>query len=338
MSFTTIACIFLFAFWLAIYAKQVISLITDLIFAPAFKMRVKTISLFGLTFFLEEDDKWKVSFLKPAPLIQHDVRRDTRKNIEGANARNCLFLQITGLAVLTIATAAVCFLFRHIFFKNSKSIPEYLAFAFACGMIFQTLLRLTNLLLTHLVFMKRMGGYIDSLLDRIRAGETFSQLDLKPIEQLGFKKITFVERALYYPIYMSFLAEIGDTAAMYHPSHERMEYRRDKEFGVYEALEYYWLIYYFSAVEPDKANADLLMQKLGNVLYDDKLPNGRRVLAYYVFEHEHDIIRAEKLVTEGFAALDAGNLSNAERILERALLTQLNTRIIKAKFNTDTRL
>ena len=336
MSFLEIAGVYLICFWLSVYAKQILLLITDIIFAPLFKMKVKMISLFGLTF-LWEEEKWKVSFIKPEPLIQHDVRRDTRKHIEGSDRNNCLHLHLVHLAVIFIAAAAVCFVFRGLLFKSNKSILEHFAAAFAWSMIFQVLWRIHVIVCTHLIFMKKMGGYIDSLLDRIRNGETFTQLDLKPINELGFKNITFLDKKLYYPIYMSYLAETGETQAMRAPSHEMMDQLKEKEFSVYETLEYYWLIYYFSSVEPNKVYADLLMYKLGNVIYDDEMANGKRVLAYYTFEHEHDLKRAEELVTEGFAAIESGNLSNAERILERFLLTQLNTQIIKAKFNTDTR-
>ena len=337
MSLCAIAGAFLLAFWLTFYAKDILLLVTDIIFAPLFKLKVKMVSLFGLTFFMEEE-KWKISFLKPELLIQHDVKRDPRKHIEGSDGNRCLHLNLVQLTVIIIAAAALCFVFRGLFFKRGKSVPEYLAVAFACGMVFQVLWRIHVIVCTHLVFMKKMGGYIDSLLDRIRSGETFTQLDLKPIDQLGYKNITIIDKKLYYPIYMSYLAETGKTWDMHQPSGEMMEHLRDKEFTVYEALVNYWLIYYFSVVSPNKANADILMEKLGNIIYDDKLANGRRVLACYTFAHEHDLERAEELVTEGFAAIESGNLSNAERILERSLLTQLNTQIIKAKFKTDIRL
>lgn len=336
MSFWTIAGIFLLAFWLAFYVKDILLLITDIIFAPLFKLKVKMVSLFGLTFFMEEE-KWKISFLKPEPLIQHDVKRDTRKHIEGSDKKNCLYLHLVHLAVIIIAAAAVCCVFRGLLFKSGKSIPEYLAAAFCWGMVFQVLWRIRVIVLTHLIFMRRMGGYIDSLLDRIRSGETFTQLELKPIDQLGYKNISIVDKKLYYPIYMSYLAETGKTWDMHQPSGEMMELFRDKEFSVYETLSYYWLIYYFSSVRPNKANAGILLDKLGNVIYDDNMANGKRVLAYYTYEHEHDLARAEELVTEGFAALEVGNASNAEKILERSLLTQLNTQIINSKFNTDIR-
>ncbi|MBP5581046.1 MAG: hypothetical protein J6X85_04555 [Ruminococcus sp.] len=337
MSFVTIVGIFLSGFVPAYFAKQIIMLITDLIFAPLFLMRVKTVSVFGLTFFMEEE-KWKISFIKPEPMIQHEVRHDSRKVIEGSNAKNCLYLHLVQLAALIIAAAALCFVFRGLFFKSDKSVFEYLAVGSACGIIFQVLWRIHVIVCTHLIYMKRTGGYLDSLLERIRNGETFTQLDLKPLEQSGFKKITFLDRKIYYPIYMCYLAETGNTQAMHEPSAEMMEHFRDKEFTVNEVLAYYWLIYYFSAVVPNKENADILLEKLGNIIYDDNLANGKRVLAYYVFEHEHDLERAEQLVTDGFASLEAGNFSNAERILERSLLTQLNTLILNAKFNTYTGL
>ena len=101
MSLCAIAGAFLLAFWLTFYAKDILLLVTDIIFAPLFKLKVKMVSLFGLTFFMEEE-KWKISFLKPEPLIQHDVRLDTRKNIESSDGNRCLRLHLVDLAVIII--------------------------------------------------------------------------------------------------------------------------------------------------------------------------------------------------------------------------------------------
>lgn len=338
MSVKTIVSIFLMASLPAMYTKDIILLIADFIFAPLFRFRVKMVSFFGLSFILEEEDKWKFSYTKKIPLIQHSVLRDTRKPIDSFNDKDSVFLNIIEGIVLISASSAVCFAFRELIFKSGKTIPEYFAVGFACFMLLFSLKYVLITVYVHLIVMKRLGGYVEQLIGRLKHGETFSALDLKPVSELGFKNPTFVEQEQYYMVYMGYLAETGNTEAMRQPSHMVMERMRERDFILQDGLKYYWLIYYFSDVEPNKANADLLLQKIGNVIYDDNLPNAKRVLAYYVFNHEHDLERAEELVTEGFAALESGTFTNAERILERSLLTQLNTRIIKAKFNTDTRL
>lgn len=337
MPVKTIVSIFLTAFLAAMYVKDILLLITDFIFAPLFRLRVKMVSFFGLSFILEEEGRWKASFAKKSALIHHNVLRDTRKPIDSFSDKDSVFLNIIEGIALVSASAAVCFVFRELFFKSGKTVMEYFAVGFACGMLFFCVKYVLITLYVQLIIMKRLGGYVDQLIKRLRNGETFSALDLKPVSELGFKNPTSVEEEQYYMVYMCYLAETGDTKAMYQPSHVMMERLRERDFLMQDGLKYYWLIYYFSDIEPDKANADLLLEKLGNVICNDKLPNARRVLAYYVFDHEHDLERAEELVTEGFAALDSGTFTNAERILERSLLTELNTRIIKAKFNTDTR-
>jgi hypothetical protein len=333
--FIHIALFTVFFWWLAILTKCIVLLITDLIFAPLFNMRVKSVSLFGLTLHIV-DEKWTFSLMKPSPSIQHKVVWDLRKPNNQYNDKDSFRLRLMELFLFIIATAAVCFIFRGMIFKAHRNIYELFALYYACGLVFQLFWRIYVLVCTQKL-LKGMGEYINSLLSRIRSGETFSQLELKPINELSFKNITFVHKQLYYPIYMGYLADTGNTRDMCAPSHEMMEHYRDKEANLYQMLSYYWLIYYYSVVEPNKVNADLLMEKIGDSIYDDKCANGKRVLACYTFAHEHDLERAEELVTEGFAALESGNLSNAEKILERSLLTQLNTQIINSKFNTNFR-
>ena len=338
MSVKTIISIFLTAFLAAMYVKDILLLITDFIFAPLFRLRIKMVSFFGLSFILEEEGKWKASFTKKIPLIQHNVLRDTRKPFESFSEKDSVFLNIIEGISLVSASTAVCFAFRELFFKSGKTVAEYFAVGFACGMLFFCVKYVLITLYVQLIIMKRLGGYVEHLIDRLRQGETFSALDLKPVSELGFKNPSPVEEEQYYMVYMGYLAETGNTEAMRQPSHMMLERLRERDFILQDGLKYYWLIYYFSDIEPDKANADLLLRKIENVIYSDNLPNAKRVLAYYAFDHEHDLEHAEELVSEGFAALEAGTFTNAERILERSLLTQLNTRIIKAKFNTDTRL
>ena len=61
MSFVTIAVIFLSGLVPAYFAKQIIMLITDLIFAPLFLMRVKTVSVFGLTSWRKKSGRFLLS-------------------------------------------------------------------------------------------------------------------------------------------------------------------------------------------------------------------------------------------------------------------------------------
>ena len=168
--------------------------------------------------------------------------------------------------------------------------------------------------------MKRLGGYINTLLSRLRKGEDLAALNLQPVEMLPYDNPTNAEKILYYQIYMAHLAACDRYENMRGPSHQAMAYIMNHDYFSQETLAYYWLIFYFSEVEPNEENAKAIIR-------NDKDSNARRVLAYYMFNIQHNPERAEALVTEGFAALNTSHCLPTERELERKLLTKLNQRI-----------
>lgn len=327
MSFPEKAGIFITGFLLfAVIAKEIIGLIADFILAPLFGMRVKGVSFFGLAFNLQ-DNKWVASKHKATALIQHDVRFDDRKPMEEYDEKKSQALQLTTTIIKLLAAAAICFACRSFFVKDKKSPLDILVISFALGMILQALTSLGIFLYTNLVLMKRLGGYINTLLSRLRKGEDLAALNLQPVEMLPYDNPTNAEKILYYQIYMAHLAACDRYEDMRGPSHQAMAYIMNHDYFSQETLAYYWLIFYFSEVEPNEENAKALLTNLGDIIRNDKDSNARRVLAYYMFNIQHNPERAEALVTEGFAALNTSHCLPTERELERKLLTKLNQRI-----------
>jgi hypothetical protein len=331
MSFLEKAGIFITGFLLlAVIAKEIIALIADFILAPLFGMRVKAVSFFGLAFNLQ-NGKWVASQHKKTALIQHEVRFDDRIPVEEYSDKKSKWLQLTTTVIKILAAAAICFACRGFFSKDKKSPLDILIISFALGMVLQALTSLGIFLYTHLILMKRLGGYINTLLSRLRKGEELSSLNMQPVEMLPYENPTKTEKILYYQIYMAHLAATDNYEAMRSPSHQAMDYIMSHDYLTQETLAYYWLIFYFSEVEPDEKSAKALLEKLGDIIRNDKDPNARRVLAYYMFNIQHNAERAEALVTEGFAALNTARCLSTERELERKLLTKLNSRIIEHK-------
>ncbi len=312
---------------IAVLASELVGLVANLIFAPLFGMRVTTISFFGLEFTIS-DNKWTKTFHKLSPIIQHDVRFDSRKPVESFSDKKADMLQlVTVIAKFTVAVL-ICLLFRDIFTKTGAyNMLDLLKVSFATGMVFHALFSLGIYLYTNLVLMKRLGGYINTLIKRLRQGESFASLDMKPVEELGYKNPTKTEQLLYYQIYMGYLAAVGNYDGMCEPSHQAMNFLIDREYFVQDTGSYYWLIFFFSEIEPNIPLTDMLLKRLGDVIKSDRDANAKRVLAYYFFNIRRDFISAQQMVDAGLQALNSNSGLATERELERQLLNELNERL-----------
>ena len=226
-------------------------------------MRVKSVSFFGLAFNLQ-NGKWVASKHKKTALIQHDVRFDDRIPVEKYDDKKSKWLQLTTTVIKILAAAAICFACRGFFAKDKKSPLDILVISFALGMVLQALTSLGIFLYTHLVLMKRLGGYVNTLLSRLRNGEELSSLNMQPVEMLPYENPTNTEKILYYQVYMAHLAASDNYEAMREPSHQAMNYIMNHDYFTQETLAYYWLIFYFSEVEPDEQSAKALLEKLGD--------------------------------------------------------------------------
>lgn len=312
---------------LALIAAEIVGLFSNLIFAPLFGMRVTTISFFGLEFTVT-DNKWIVTFHKFSPIIQYDVRFDNRKSVESFSNKKGDILQYVSIIAKFAAAAALCFAFRGLLTKPEHfTPPELLLFSFTAGMVFHAFFSFAICLYSELVLMKQLSGCIDSILNRLRQGESYASLDMKPMEELGFKDSTKTEQLLYYQLYMGYLAALKNYNGMRDPSHKAMNILLDRGYFVQETGSYYWLIYFFSEVEPNPQITEMLLERLGNVINKDKDANAKRVLAYYLFNIKQDFPGAQEMVNEGFRALNSDSGLATERDLERLLLTDLNERL-----------
>lgn len=312
---------------IAVLATELVGLAANLIFAPIFGMRVTTISFFGLEFTIS-DNKWTKTFHKLSPIIQYDVRFDSRKPVESFSDKKADMLRLVTVIAKFAAAALVYVLFRGVFAKEGPFTKiDLLIVAFTAGMFFHALSSLGIYLYTNLVLMKRLGGYINTLIKRLRQGESFASLDMKPVEELGYKNPTKTERLLYYQIYMGYLAAVGDYDGMRGPSHQAMNFLIDREYFVQDTGSYYWLIFFFSEIEPNVPLTDMLLKRLGDVIKSDKDANAKRVLAYYFFNIRRDFISAQQMVDAGLLALNSNSGLATERELERQLLNELNERL-----------
>ena len=316
---------------LSIYAHSVISLILDALIAPVFCMRINMVSIFSLTF-VKQNEKWVRTKTKSPSSIQHNIIRDSKKAPRRDLSKEVILHKIVTRFLGIIIAAGICAGIFFLFKGDLRSMAGGLALGFGVGMVINAIKSVIIALYVHLVLMKRLAGCTDRTIQRMRNGEPFEDLNLKPVEEMGFKNVTNTEKILYYSLYMSYLAAIDNTEAMRVPSHEMMNVILEREFIQQYTLSYYWLLYFFSEVEPNRQFADVVFNKVNGVLMTDTGTNGKRVMAYYAFDIYNVFAGAERFVSEGYAAFS--NWPNAlatEKELEKKLLDKLSSRITQAK-------
>ena len=321
---------FLTGCMIAIQLTALLRLILYFIFAPLAGMMVCNISY--LKFSLEKQDgKWVGFSREFTPVIQTSVTYNRNIPTKKWSEKKSNIMHISvHIGVLIISAAVAAFIM--LIFHSKDGILKWFMYGIGFGMVFMSLQAVIIFIYTIQRIMKRLGGYMSANVQRIRNGESIASLNLKSVEQLGFKKVTNAEKILYYGLYFEYLTAIGDYNSLRAPSHEIMELIIGRQFFSHETLTYYCLLFYFSEFEPNRQFADMLFNRIKGTITNDTDPNGKRVMAYYAFNIYNDIAGAERFLSEGYAALDkrTGTFTSEEE-LEKELLDRLSSRIAQAK-------
>ncbi|MBQ8927961.1 MAG: hypothetical protein IJ055_06780 [Oscillospiraceae bacterium] len=321
------------AFLVAIWLKELLQLLLDLTLAPLFSYRVKMVSFFGLRFECDTDGHWERRPFKYSQLITDLVTADLRGGVPEHLERKektmlllrCMVLLLCSALLLVLTWGSVSALIG-----RRGNYPDAFLAGLSVGFAIHSLSSLGTFIYIYAVLMKRLGGYVSTLLKRIRQGERVSEMQLLPVESLPYQKTSKLERMQYYNIYLMYLLEHGDIAGMRAPIREMADYYRGREFLSQETLGYYWLIFYYSRYELDQRAATFFLDKVRHAITSDPDANAKRVLAYYAFGIERNNARAQQLVHEGLACVDRFSLPGEERELERQLLLELQGFLDKA--------
>lgn len=315
---------------LSLMLKTLLDMLISLIVAPRFRFRCSQASLFGLIF-TNNNGKWSASFDKPSPLCSSNIIIDKNK-MEGTDWDKMDKRYMTARAVILLLISVPLLilgfpaLLRTLGLK--ATLPDIILAAFSAGFFFHCMSSIVIMIYTQTVIMKRLGGYIQSLVNRLRAGEAFYSLNMRPLGELGFDKVTDAEKMMYYALYVEYLLSLERFDELRLPTYEMTDHLLHNEFISALTLNYYWLIFYYSRFEINPAIADPLVEKLGAALLSDKDANARRVLAYYHYGIKGDIRAAKRYVDEGLAAIDSFSCAQSERELERKLLLELDKELM----------
>lgn len=318
----------------AIWLKQIISLLYFLAAAPVFGFRIRSVSIFGFGWSIHNDNTWHRQPFKFSPLIQSSVCVDLRKPVPEDIDRRDKLLHILRVLLLFAVSAVLIFLCRNSIaavMQRRETLLDLFLAGFSIGMGVHSVATLVIYIYTFGVMMKRLAGYVNSLIKRMRAGEPVSQMHLRPVEELPYPNANQLERMLYYNIYLFYLLTQNDIAGMRGPIQEMTAYFQNREFVVQETMNYMWLIFYYSRYDLNQQAATIFMDKVRHALTNDPDANSKRVLAYYAFGIERDNAKAQQYVNEGLAVVDQFSLPGEEREMERRLLLELQGFLDKAK-------
>ena len=313
-------------FLIAVWLKELLSMAAELVLAPHFGQRVKMLSFFGLRFECGDDGRWEKKPFRYSQLIQTLVVPDLRHGVpENLERREKRFLLLRCSVLLLISTLLLILTRGSILalFERRAGYPDVFLAGLSLGLAFHSLYTLGIYIYVYAVMMKRLGGYTQHLLRRIRQGEPISQMELVPVDALPYKKAGKTERMLYYNIYLLWLLLRGDTAGMKAPIREMTDYYRSREYIPQDTLGYYWLIFYYARYDLNPSAAAFFYDKVRQVITADPDANAKRVLAYYAFGIERNPGKAQQLVTEGLACVDSFSQPGEEREAERRLLLEL---------------
>ena len=311
---------------LSIWIKELIQLATGYLLAPKFGFRLKQFSIFHIVFSKEESG-WVKTRKKPSILIQNLITVDLSQQRPAEeiekNEKRLEALRVAILMVISAAVLAVC-LPSVMCLKNlDGSILDHFLAGLAVGLCWHSIVTLGIRLYVYGILMKKLLGYVQTLTNRLRAGESFRTMYLRPVEELPYQNPTQMEKNFYYNYYIPVMLMQGNPDAIRKPIREMTSYFRGKEYSLPETLSYYWLIFYYSRYELNPSAATHFLNCIRNSIEQDKDANGKRVLAYYAFGIEQDFPKARRLLNEAYAVLDKFS-SFAERELEQMLLDELN--------------
>ena len=192
---TTAVCV------LSIWCKELIQLGTALWLAPRFGFKVKHFNLFHIHF-ENENGKWvttkgKFSYLIQ-PLITIDLDQYTTPEENERKEKQLEALRIAILIAISVLLTILCLGPIRRVTAGEYGVMDCFLTAFCTGMCLHSLTTLGIRLYVYGVMMKKMLGYIQTLGNRLRAGESFTTMQIPPIEQLPYENSTQMEKMFYY--------------------------------------------------------------------------------------------------------------------------------------------
>ncbi len=311
----------------SIWLIGLIDLICGLLIAPRVGMQVSSISFFGNNFVKNMNGKWNHSRGRFSLLLNNRVTIDLNNTKNPFRQEKKWTVVTIETIIMTIISLALVYFFLPSVYRCFHFEGSYLdTFLAMLGIV---PLICTIVVVLHTVSQRSKDGkslewYIDVLLQRVRDGEPFSSLDLRPIDQLPYKTSSTRTRDLYNRLYMMYLIWERRTEEMPIPMNDMTaNMRASKSFSLADTGTFYTLVFYYSRYKYDPVLAKEFLDRVRDRIAADSDANARRILAYYAYCIEGDRQKARVFLNQAAKVADIFSVGS-ERELEKRLIAELD--------------
>ena len=321
---------------LGLFAFIISSLITTvlgLVLAPLFGSQAKQIRIFGLTLEKESGGKWAKRDNGAYPGFFADFAFDLEK-LKGVSqeklvARESAFVLVTGLLSLLVSGVCAVFgVFGGLCIESDfmASNAYWLGIALFIFAIVRFGVRLYVLIKVN--SKNSLGGYAQAAFGKIRMGIPMAKLDLKPMTDPSFKKVTRAEKLLYFPVYFSYLDASGQYDLMAAAVGDIENEMRPRATSRPEIMVAGTLVYYYSYHYIDVRKAKDYYHRTSDFIEKDRDSNSLRIQGFYNLNCFGDVERAIVFLNDAKAHIDSfSSPTGSERDYERTCIAKLEDAI-----------
>ena len=318
--------------FIALQLSMLIKLGIQALFLKPFKLMFKELSIFGLKYYKNSDNKWERNGRSKNYLtigdVGIDVKNSSEEEIKTSDKRCNLFLVL--VAMISLIIAVVVFV-GCIVLRGNITLDIIRAFVLLFGLTF-LIQGITGVGITIYVISRTnsntLSGYATRALNKYKSGVPLQSMDLKPEKELNFGNSKDFERRMYFLIYFSYcdLCEKFDELEEAVKNYEKLK-APDNASSVDIAI-YINLVYYYSYHNIDPEKAHMYYERAGKYLDQDKDANGMRIKGFYQLNIKNDLEKAKECLAHAQASIDTFSVP-VERENERILIARLSGAIDK---------
>lgn len=194
---------------LAVVAISIVFTLIRLALMRPFGATVREISYFGFKYSRTVDGELKYVGHKPSIIFSAEFGMDLKK-LEGVDnkkitAKEGAFLLTTALLNVLVGAGVLALCFWGTFTTRYYTLASI---SFLFGISYFVIAIVRTIMVIRVVIRtgsKTLARYTQSQIALLRNGVTFDKMDLKPVNELGFKKIWDSERRIYFVLYFEYL-------------------------------------------------------------------------------------------------------------------------------------
>ncbi|MBP5332047.1 MAG: hypothetical protein J6Y89_09375, partial [Lachnospiraceae bacterium] len=293
--------------------------------------KVSDLKVLGFRFSRPQGGKLEYRGYKPGLSISADMIVDFKKHPDIDNKKLIALdkAQVLLCGILTVVIGIVIFVLCLMWsFRIDYHLPASVVFLsgfwillFAAGKC---------CLAVYSVFLvssdKTLGGYYAAAVGMLRSGITFEKMDLKPVRELSFAKVTDAEKKMYFPVYFCYLDAKGLYDMMFEAVADIENIIKPGESSKAVFVDKMMLIYYYSYHNPVPSKAKEYYHSLGTDIEKDNDSNSLRIKGFYELNCFGNVEKAREYAGQAMAKLDSFSVP-AEREYERTCIAKLNSAI-----------